>query len=563
MRQRNKIIASAIVVIVLLGGWFGLSRIRSARTDQPEKGTYRVERGAVKSVVSASGVIEPLTTVDVKSNAGGRVDLLAVDVGDEVEPGQLIAKIDPTDSQTAYRQATADLSAADAKLSQSKESLRLQSEQSRSQIRQAEEALRAVRVRLTQAESQAKAQPALTSSAIRQAEANYRSAQENLRQLKEAGVPQGISEAKASYDSANAALEKAQRNVERQRNLFAKGFISASQLDSAELEYRTAAAQAESAKKRLDTIDQDYDAQLRAAEARLEQASAALENAKANAVQDTIQEQAVLAARAAVKQAEAELALAQSNARQITMKEADIRTAQAQVVRSEAEVENARTQLEYTTITAPRRGVILRKYVEEGSIITSGRSSFAGTGEGTSIVQLGDLSRVFVNASVDETDIARVTLGQTVDITLDAYPDEKFEGTVTRIDPQTVVEQNVTTVPVTVEILNPDARLKPGMNATCDFLVDYRKNVLRLPSQLVRDMGEGKYVVTLLKGKEETEKTVEVGVIGDEYTEIVSGLKEGDVVTSASTSANATQGGRPSGGGRPPGPMPPMGMPRR
>lgn len=557
MERRKKIILISAIVLLALGGWLTIAKIRSAGDNQPERETFRVERGAVKSIVSASGLIEPLTTVDVKSNAGGRVDLLAVDVGDEVEPGQLIAKIDPADSEMAFKQASADLSAADAKLSQSKESLRLQSEQSTSQIRQAEEALRAARVRLSQAESQAKAQPALTSSSIRQAEANHKSAQEALRQLKQSSGPRGIMEAKSAYDSAKASLEKARKNLDRQKGLYDKGFISASQLDSAELEYRTAAAQAESAKERFDTSDQDYDAQLRGAEARLEQASAALDNAKANAVQDTIQRQAVLSAQAAVRQSEAELASAKSNARQIQMKEADIRSAQSQVVRSEAEVENASTQLDYTIITAPRKGVILKKYVEEGTIITSGRSSFAGSGEGTSLVQLGDLSRMYVDASVDETDIARVVVGQQVEITLDAYPDEKFEGTVTRIDPQTVVEQNVTTVPVTVEILNPDARLKPGMNATCDFLVDHRKNVLRLPSRLVRDLGDKGFAVTVVEGDKEVEKRIRVGIMGDENTEIISGLKEGDQIVAGAPASKAG----PGSGQRPTGAMP-LGGPR-
>ena len=115
-------------------------------------------------------------------------------------------------------------------------------------------------------------------------------------------------------------------------------------------------------------------------------------------------------------------------------------------------MDNSQIQLAYTTVSAPRAGVILQKYVEVGSIIQSGRSSVAGTGAGTSIVQLGDLSRMFVLASVDETDIAQVEDGQQVDITLDAYPDEIFDGKVTRIDPQTVALQNVTTVPVTIEI---------------------------------------------------------------------------------------------------------------
>jgi HlyD family secretion protein len=219
-------------------------------------------------------------------------------------------------------------------------------------------------------------------------------------------------------------------------------------------------------------------------------------------------------------------------------------------------VDNARTQLNYTTITAPRGGVILKKYVEEGTIITSGKSSFSGTGQGTSVVQLGDLSRMFVLASVDKTDIAQVETGQAVDITLDAYPDEIFEGKVTRIDPQTVVDQNVTTVPVTVEIEDPDARLKPGMNATCNFVIERKEDVLTVPTEAVKDQ-DGKYTVTVLRDGKQIERQVEVGIAGDETTEIISGLKEGDTVVTAVIEPQSKSSGGP--GSRMGGPMGGMG----
>lgn len=557
-RYKGKLIVLAIIILAIIAS-VTISKVRSARANKPTFELAKVERSTVVSSVSASGVLEPLTTVDVKSNAGGRVDMLAVDVGSVVQPGQLIAKIDPSDSQTTLNQAAADLSAADARLAQSKESLTLQSEQSNLQIRLAQEALTSAKARLAQAESQAAAQPTLTKSAIKQAEANCQSAQESLRQLKEAGAPQGIAQAKAGNDQAKAALDKAKRNLDRQQGLFDKGFISAGNLDSARLEYETAKAQADSAKQKSDTVGQDYDSQVRAAEARFDQAEAALDNAKANSIQDGIKRQEAISARAAANQAAMDLSLAKANTRQIPIKAADIRSSKASVVRSQAEVDNARTQLDYTIIKAPRAGVILKKYVEVGTIITSGRSSFAGTGEGTSVVQLGDLSRMFVSASVDETDIAQVETGQQVNVTLDAYPDELFEGVVTRIDPQTTAAQNVTTVPVTVEILNPDARLKPGMNATCNFIVERKENVLAVSTEAVKEQN-GSYTVTVMQNNQQVVRQVEVGLAGDDVIEIVSGLKEGDTVVKSVGAKQTTQSsgmpGGPGGGG----PPPPMGM---
>jgi len=548
--------AAAVAIIV---SWVAVSKVRSARASEPTIESAKVEKGTVVNSVSASGVLQCLTTIDLKSNVGGQVEVLAVDVGSIVQAGQLIAKIDPTDSLTTLNQAEADLQAANARLSQSREALSLQKEQQASQWKSAQQAYDVAVARAAQAEAQAKVQPALTKSAISQADANYRLAQQNLRQLKEAGAPLGTAQAKAGYDQAQASIEKAQRNLDRQQNLYDKGFISESVLDGAKLDYETAKAQAGSAKERFDTVAQDYDAQLLAAQARLDQAQASLENAKSNAIANELRRQDAAAARAAVNQSAASLSATKSNARQIPMKAADIRSSQAQVVRSQAQLDNARTSMNYTIIRAPRAGVILRKYVEAGTIINSGRSSMAGTGAGTSIVQLGDLSRMFVLASVDETDVAQVEVGQRVDVTLDAYPDEPFDGVVTRIDPQTVVDQNVTIIPVTVEITNPDARLKPGMNATCDFIIDRKENALMVPSEAVKDE-DGKYSVTVLKDGKQTERPVEVGIAGDTSTEILSGLKEGERVVTAviESQSSATQGG--PGGGRSGGGSPLGGM---
>ena len=552
-KNRKKLFASIAIVIIIMS-FVAVSKIRSSQQNRPKIETAKVEIGTVMTTVSASGILQPLTTVDVKSNAGGLVDMLAVDVGDIVKPGQLIAKIDPTDTRTALNQAAADLSAADARLEQSKEAMTLQQEQSKVQITQAEQAIRASKARLAQAEAQSKVQPALTQAAIKQAQAGYDSANATLRQLREAGKPLGIAQAKTSYDQANATLEKTNRNLNRQKDLYAKGYISGGALDAAQLEYDTAKAQADTAKQRQNTAELDFDSQLTAAQARLDQAQAALENAKVNAVQDSIRKQELEAARAAVKQSEADLESAKSNKRQVPIRAADIRTSQAQIVRTQAQVDNAQTQLNYTTITAPRGGVILQKYVEVGTIITSGRSSFSGTGSGTSIVQLGDVSRMFVLAQVDESDIAEVRVGQPVSISLDAYANQRFRGKVTRIDPQTVVVQNVTTIPVTVEISRPDRRLKPGMNATCDFIIDQKRDVLSVPSEAVKDEGDDKFTVSVMKDGKPVDVPVKVGLIGDDNTEIISGLKEGDEVVTAiieGQGQGAGGAGGPGGGSRP------------
>ncbi len=515
--------------------------------EQPIIRTAVVERGTVTASVSANGVLQPLTTVEVKSNVGGQIVKLAVEEGDVVKAGQLIARIDPTDTLTAYEQSQADLASAQSKVSQAREQLAMQHAQNAAQIESAQQALAAARAKLEQAEEQANVQPKLTSASISQSKSSFEAAEASLRQLKSALVPQKISSAQSAYDQAKASYDNAQKECERQENLFSRGFVAQSQVDAAEEKSAVAKAQLDSAKRKLDTVKDETEQDVRAAEARLAQAQAELDNANANRVQVKLKQQELSSARAAVKQAEAALSSAKASAREDKIRQGDIVQAHSQVQRSQAAVTNSRTQLGYTTVVAPRAGVVTKRYVEAGSIVTAGRSSFSGTGSGVSIVDIADVSRMFAQVSVDETDIAQIEVGQDVDITIEAYPDELFTGKVTRIAPQSVTEQSVTTIPVTVEIELPDQRLKPGMNVTCDFITGRAEDVLMVPGEAVTEDDNGS-TVTLFTGGERAKggtgpdefvggkqitRKVETGIVGSDYTEITKGLRVGQRVVTA------------------------------
>ncbi|MGC8861996.1 MAG: efflux RND transporter periplasmic adaptor subunit, partial [Armatimonadota bacterium] len=368
---------------------------------------------------------------------------------------------------------------------------------------------------------------------IRQAESALASARAAYEQTKSALVPQKLAAAQAAYDQAKAAYDQAQRDLKRRQALLEKGFVSQSQVDAAEEQYNVTKALLASAKSKLDTVKEECDQDLRSAQAKVEQAQAAYEAALANRVQDTIKQQELAAARAAFKQAAAALASARAGTYQDKMKREEILQAQAQLARATAAVKNARTQLGYCTIRAPRSGVVVKKYVEEGSIVTAGRSAIGGAaGAGITIAEIADVSRMRVVVNVDETDIARIKLGQEVDVTFDAYPDELFGAKVIKIAPQAIVDQNVTTIPVTVELDYADRRLKPEMNATCDFITARRKNVLRVPNEAVKETDRGTFVTVIDNGKQ-VERKVRIGEVGNDYTEIISGLKEGETVVTA------------------------------
>lgn len=527
------IIAAVAVAIIV-----GAVRFKQSGAAEPIINTAKVERGTVTASVSATGILQPLTTVEVKSNVGGQVVKLAVDEGDEVRPGQLIARIDPSDSITTFEQSQADLAAAVSKVDQAKQTLTMQHLQNTAQVESARQALASAKTKLIQAQEQANVQPKLTAASVRQARTNLAAAQAALKQSNAALVPQKLAAAQASFDQSQASYNAAEKDYARLKELLAKGFVSKSQYDSAEEKYESAKAQLAANRRKLDTIKDETAQDIASLEARVEQAQAELDNALANQVQVKIKQQEAESARASVKQAEAALQVALAALREDSIRKGDVVQAGAQVRRSEAAYKNAKTQLGYTTVIAPRAGIVTKKYVEAGSIVTAGRSSVAGTGSGVAIVDIADVSRMFVLVSVDETDIAQIEIGQDVDVSVEAYPDELFEGRVTKIAPQSVTDQNVTTIPVTVEIDLPDARLKPGMNANCDFITGRAENVVMVPSEAVKEGDDGD-VVTVIKDGKQVERKVEVGLAGSEYTEIKKGLKLGEqVVTAVITPTN-------------------------
>jgi len=566
MKTKRRVLLIIIALVVVIVAVVFVVRHRQAQSKSPVVRTAKVERGSVTTTVTANGTLQAPRTVEVKSNVGGEVVLLTVDEGDEVQVGQLIARIDPKDSLSNLQQSQADLTGAQSRVQQAKQDQDMQRLQTSAAVRSAEQAVEAARQRLGQAEKQAQIQPQLTDAAIKQAESGRASAQASLEQTKSALIPQALAAAQSAFDQAKAGYDQADKNLTRQRALLAQGFVPQSDVDSAEQQYASAKAQLETARNKLETIKAQTDQDLRTGEAKVEQANASLASAQANRVQDELKQADVAAARASLNQAQASLESTQAGAYQERMKLEAIVQAQASLQRSKASVENAQNQVDYTTIVAPSAGIVVKKYVEQGGIVTAGRTSSVGSGAGVAIVDIADVSLMQVLANVDQTDISQIQVGQAVDISLDAYHGERFSGTVTKIAPQATVNQNVTTVPVTVDVTGTDTRLKPGMDATCDIITASKDDVLLVPNEAVKENGNGN-TVTVLENGQQVSRKVEVGLAGNDTTEIVSGLNEGEKVvtsviesskasgTSASSQSSSGQSSR-GGGHKMPGPPP-------
>ena len=165
----------------------------------------------------------------------------------------------------------------------------------------------------------------------------------------------------------------------------------------------------------------------------------------------------------------------------------DLENSKAAVIRSAANLDLAKQRLEDATVTAPTSGTILTKTVSLGQVITSATSSATG---GTTLLTMADLGRVRVRALFNETDIGQVRPGQTASVTVDAFPDRRFQGVVEKIEPSATIQQNVTMFPVLVTLDNGESLLKPGMNGEVAVLVDQVNDVLAVPNDAVKNVRE-------------------------------------------------------------------------
>ncbi len=224
--------------------------------------------------------------------------------------------------------------------------------------------------------------------------------------------------------------------------------------------------------------------------------------------------------------------------------------AKEQVNTSKESVQKAQTNLGYATITSPIDGVILSKSVEEGQTVAA---SF-NTPELFVIAQ--DLTNMRVIADIDEADIGGVKEGQRVSFTVDAFPDDHFEGQVTQVRQQATTESNVVTYEVVISTPNNDLKLKPGLTANVTIYTLEKNDVLAAPAKALRfqpneaflqkgetiDDCEGDHKVWTKEGTVFKAHKVEIGTTNGIMTEIVSGIKEGtEVLTDFNISGGAAE----------------------
>jgi HlyD family secretion protein len=220
---------------------------------------------------------------------------------------------------------------------------------------------------------------------------------------------------------------------------------------------------------------------------------------------------------------------------QITL---DLAVAKGTVIQTSTTLERAQERLSEAVVRAPIDGIILQKYVEEGQIIASGVSTVSG---GTPIVDIADMSSVYIETGIDEIDIGKVQIGHSAKVVADAYPELEFNGKIVRIAPEARIEQNVTLFDLVVEVKNNDGKLRSGMNTRVEIEIVKKENVLLAPAitmQIpdVKDLEDyqKKEVnireVLIKQGDKFIPQMVEIGLYNFKQVIILAGVEEGSIL---------------------------------
>jgi HlyD family secretion protein len=341
------------------------------------------------------------------------------------------------------------------------------------------------------AESQAGSRP----EEIAQGKARVDQAQAQLAITRDGNRLQEIQQAQAQVDSAKASVELTQARVKRYRDLAKNGAISQDSLEQYISENSKAKAILEEAQRRLSLLK------------------------VGNRNQDIQKQEAIVN-----QEKEGLRKLENGNRPQ------EIARFKAAVASAEAQLKQQQFQLEDTILRAPFSGTVTQRYATVGAYVSPAISASSNaSATSTSIVALA--KGIEVLANVPEVDISQIKLGQKVEIIIDAYPEDVFQGQVRLIAPEAVVDQNVTSFQVRVAINTGSGKLRSGMNVSeVTFLGKNIENALLIPQELIVTR-KGKTGVWLLGEKNKPEfRFVTIGANIDNQIQVLGGLKAGQRV---------------------------------
>lgn len=518
--------ALIIAVVVLAIAFIGYKVFFAGEKEPVQQGrVVTVEKGNISPTLVVAGTVQSQNQSDMNFKQSGTLISIDVKAGEKVKAGDELARIDDTDIEASYRIAKANYNSSLAQRRQLKKGT--------------------------------PDEVATTKISVESAKATMDNAKSKLASA-EATNAQDLADAKKAVDDAKADMDrkliKRQEAKQEWEDLVTKYehpiYHIPNYTPSQESEVNAAQSTADSAYDTYITAKNKYEAALSTLETAKLSSQTQLETAHLDATKaENSYNTTVIQLGAKVDGATA-----------------DDKTIQyASLVQAEESYESAKRALEDATLVAPFDGTVLSVTGNVGDEVSAGSagsgsstgSSSTGSTASSAVVILADLDHLEVTATVDQADITTIAEGQAASITIDAIADKEFEGKVTGVDRNPVIDQNVVTYSISVSIDKPDKKIQLGMGATINIDLGKKKNVLIVPNLAVRSSNGGKVVSKLIDG-ESTDVRVETGLSDEDYTEIVSGLLEGDqiMVDVFSATSTSTQrqnsgfgSGRPAGAG--------------
>ena len=547
--------------------------------------TVKVERKDIESIVNLSGNVAVDPKITIVSKVSGKVIQLFVEEGDWIEKGDKIIEIDSTvarfnyqntlnsyniaktnyeNSENTITQAKANVESAEATYNIAKLNLDIatKTDNSHIQVNQAEEQVKQAEINLENAKNNLSTlgSSEATNTSIKIAELQLNSqelslaiAQLNLKSLIESGptdedikqAEEQLNQAKINNDTAKERLKESANNPntpdEEIKILENQILLTESNIKLAELnldklnnyespsedDIERARYQAEQAKVALQISIENYsqakisrDNQIKQAEnqVRFTESQLTVSNENLNIAKNSASasSDSIEVRKAQLTQAEASLKIAKLN---LENAEIQISIDELQMQQAYNTMQIALNNLNDYTITSPISGTILSLYIQEG-----------GTASMGTIAVIGNTENFIAEAFSDEIDVVNIKKGQDALLTFDALPHKEVKGTVEYIGNSTTAVSGIQAYKIKIKIDDSSIVLKDGLSVNVDITTQMKNNVLAVPIESVF-YHDGKYYVDVVQSDNTIQrKEVETGISSDDYTEIISGLSEGDTI---------------------------------
>ncbi len=547
----KKIIITVVVLVLAVAfiGMIGVRR-RRVRNMTVEKKVEVVRRGDFQSRIEATGNLEALVSVEVKSNVEGEIQKLYVKEGDYVQKDQVLLEINPKQVTEDKKQAKANVDAAQAQLTQAELGIKLKTEELNSALQQAKDNVKI-------AEANQKTTIASSQTQMTQAETEIQTTKNSWAQdkiaLEQAGISLNqakltLSELETGRDSAKVALDNANSELQRNKDLFEKKLVSKKSLEDAEARQANAESQYDSSLKRVESQKKTVQSQDKTIETR--QSAIATREAILKS-QELNLEQLREMRQSQEKQAMLQLQISQTrldqssrtiNNEKLVTEQSKV-SAEAGLLRNQSSLKNQEERLGWTTIKAPVSGTVTLMKLEEGEIVTSGRSAFS---QSPPLMTIDDLSQMVVKTYINEVDMERLRLNQEAEIKVDAYSKKVYKGRVYKVSPSGAQKDNIISFEVMVEVVGSPSELRPGMSADVDIITYEEKNVLMLPLDAIEEVTSviATAQVSDTGGFKENQPIELKAVTGKTFTGNLTSIRGGELAISLDSSQRGVRPGQ-------------------